>query len=352
MRADAAAAVESEAQGPLRLALIGCGAITTLQHLPALRRIESAEVVAVVDQDLERARATARQFGVPHAAARLAEVEATLDAVLVATPNHLHAPIALEALRRGLDVLVEKPMALDLAEAQAMVAEARARSRVLAVGLEFRFAPGNQAIRDLLAAGTLGRLERFELRQGVIPRWPFASDYVLRRETAGGGVLFDYGAHLLDLLFYWLGEPSSVRYRDDARGGLESNAEVDLEYADGLHGFVEMSRTRNLENRVRFIGDRGVLEAEVWSVDPAIRLLPKDGALPIVGRAGSRVDFASTFERQWRDFVAAARERRPPLASGDDGALVQAWIDRCYAVRRPLRLPWEDADRAPGEVGR
>ncbi len=229
MRGDAGSAVASESQGPLRLALIGCGAITTLQHLPALRRIDSAEVVAVVDQDLERARATARQFGVPHAAARLADVEPTLDAVLVATPNHLHAPIALEALRRGLDVLVEKPMALDLAEAQAMVAEARARGRVLAVGLEFRFAPGNQAIRDLLAAGTLGRLERFELRQGVIPRWPFASDYVLRRETAGGGVLFDYGAHLLDLLFYWLGEPSSVRYRDDARGGLESNAEVELD---------------------------------------------------------------------------------------------------------------------------
>ena len=336
---------------PLRLALIGCGAITTLQHLPALRRIASAQVVAVVDRDLERARATARQFGVPHAAASLAEVEPMLDAVLVATPNHLHAPIALEALRRDLDVLVEKPMALDLAEAQAMVAEAKARGRVLAVGLEFRFAPGNEAIRDLLATGSLGRLERFELRQGVIPRWPFASDYVLRRETAGGGVLFDYGAHLLDLILYWLGEPSAVRYRDDARGGLESNVEIELDYPEDLHGFVEISRTRNLENRVRFVGERGVLEAEVWSVDPAIRLLPAGGGVPIVGRASTRLDFASTFERQWLDFIAAVRERRPPRASGEDGALVQAWIDRCYVARQPLRMPWETADRSPGEAG-
>jgi predicted dehydrogenase len=331
---------------PLGVAVVGCGAIATLQHLPTLVRLPATRVVAVVDRDVSRAREVGRRFGVPVAAASLAEARsagAVIDAVLVATPNHLHAPVALEALAQGYDVLVEKPMALDGAQARAMVEAARAVDRLLAVGLEFRFAPGNVALRDLVASGWLGRLERVELVQGVIPRWPYASDYVLRRETAGGGVLFDYGAHLLDLLFFWLGEPTAVRYRDDARGGLESNCEIDFQHSDGVTSRLETSRTRNLANRVRFVGERGEIDADVWTTDPAIRLRPRGGR-PLVARAPDGRDFAATFDTMWSDFADACRSRRAPQASGEAGLLVQSWIDRCYAVREPLRQPWESAD--------
>jgi predicted dehydrogenase len=228
-----------------------------------------------------------------------------------------------------------------------MVDAARVAGRVLAVGLEFRYAPGNVALRDLVGSGWLGRLERVELVQGVIPRWPYASDYVLKRETAGGGVLFDYGAHLLDLLFFWLGEPSEVRYRDDARGGVESNCVVELDFAGGVTARLETSRTRNLANRVRFIGERGEIEADVWTTDPAIRLRPRGGRA-VTARAADGRDFAATFDAMWSDFAEACRVRRAPRASGEAGLLVQTWIDRCYAVRQPLRQVWEDADLERG----
>ena len=351
----------AELTRPLRIAVVGCGAISTLQHLPALARSPHLEAAVLIDRDADRARDAGRRFAVERVATSLAEARSTceLDAVLVATPNHLHASVTCEALESGLDVLVEKPMALDAAEAQNMCTLAAARQRVLAVGLEFRHAPGNRAVEEFLASGWLGTIERYELRQGVVPRWPFASDYVLRRETAGGGVLFDYGAHLLDLVFSWVGEPDGLRYRDDLRspadGGVESNCEIEFEHASGLRGFLEISRTRNLDNRIRFFGERGILDVDVWSVDPVLRLQPANGRATLVGRNATSFDFGAAYDALWTDFAGAVRERRPPLVSGADGLRAQRWIERCYAERQPLLFPWDVADTAdiadPAHVG-
>src|SRR6185295_2968430 len=98
-----------------------------------------ARAVALVDRDLERARALARKWGVPRAAADAGDVAGEIDAAIVALPNHLHAPVTVELLRRRVPVLVEKPMAPTVAECDAMIAAAAEAGVPLAVGLEFRF---------------------------------------------------------------------------------------------------------------------------------------------------------------------------------------------------------------------
>src|SRR6185503_6990173 len=211
-----------------------------------------ATAAAVVDRDLDRAQALARKWGVVRAVADVGGVAGEIDAAIVALPNHLHAPVAVELLRRRIPVLVEKPMAPTVAECDAMIAAAGEAGVPLAVGLEFRFFDSTATVRELLAAEIVGPLQSFELRQGVIPRWPFASDFVLRKESAGGGVLADFGVHVLDLLLCWLGEWRDVECRDDSLGGLESDAELGLTFASGIGGTVEVSRTRNLRNTCRF----------------------------------------------------------------------------------------------------
>jgi predicted dehydrogenase len=326
------------------MAIAGCGAVSQVHHLPALARSRTARAVALVDRDLDRARGLAERFAVPRVAASLAEVAAGVDAVIVALPNHLHCGLTLEALERGLHVLVEKPMALDVAEAASMVAAARERGRILAVGTEFRFVPAYSWVRQVLAAGWLGRPRHFEMRVGVIPNWPYASDYLLRRETAGGGVLFDFGAHVLDLLLWWLGPPRDVAMRDDARGGLESNCEIDVAYEGGLEGRVELSRTRNLRNEFVLTAQKGSLAVELWSADPLVRLrateenpLALEGHAAAAGRGG---DFASVFDEQLDDFCAAVRGVSPSRASGMEGLECQRLIARCAAAPQPLLLPW------------
>lgn len=339
-------------QAPLRVAVVGCGAVSQIHHLPALARSRAARAVALVDRDLTRAGRLARSWAIARVAGSLSEVVDEVDAVIVALPNHLHCRLSLEALEHGLHVLVEKPMALNVAEAQSMVAAASERARVLAVGTEFRFVPAYAWVRRVLAAGWLGPPRRFEMRVGVIPSWPYASDYLLRRATAGGGVLFDFGAHVLDLLLWWLGPPRQVASRDDARGGLDSNCEIDLAYDGGLEGRVELSRTRNLRNEFVLTGERGSLEVELWSADPVVRLRTLRTMDGFAGGAASEAleghavrpgrgrDFAATFDEQLADFCAAARGGAQSRASGMDGLECQRLIERCATAAQPWLLPW------------
>lgn len=325
----------------VRLAVLGCGAVAQINHLPAITASQLAEAAVVVDADAERARTIARRFGVPEFATDYREVLDRVDAAVVALPNSLHAPVSIDLLRRGIPVLVEKPMALTVAECDEMIAAAGEGNAALAVGLDFRFFGASRWVKEILAEGVLGELRGFDLRQGVIPRWPFATGFLLRKETAGGGVLADFGVHVLDLLLVWLGEWESVDYRDDAQGGLESDCELVLRMRSGLTGIVEVSRTRNLRNTCIFAGERGTLEVDIWDPDPTIRLRFGKQETVLNGRAGdARLTFQDVFVRQIDDFATAVREGREPFIPGREGRRSQALIEACYAARQPLELPW------------
>ena len=332
----------------LRLAVVGCGAVAAIHHLPALSLCRNAEAVVLVDADPGRARDLAARFGVPETATDIRSLPGQVDAAIIALPNSLHAPVSIDLLRQGVHVLVEKPMALNVRECDAMIAAAEAGRAVLAVGLEFRFFDSSLFVRNLLRDGLLGKIQRFEMHQGVIPRWPFATDFLLKKETAGGGVLADFGVHVLDLLLWWLGDWTDLEYRDDAEGGIESDCELLLALRSGetgaVTGTVEISRTRNLANTCLFEGERASLEVGIWDPDPSIRLLLADREVALDGRArrteGSGVDFLEAFVRQIEDFAAAIREGREPHVSGREGRRSQALIEECYARRQPLELPW------------
>jgi predicted dehydrogenase len=229
------------------------------------------------------------------------------------------------------------------------------------VGLEFRFFDSTETVRELLAGELVGPLSGFDLRQGVVPRWPFASDFVLRKETAGGGVLADYGVHVLDLLLCWLGEWREVEYRDDSQGGVEADAELELVFASGLRGTVEVSRTRNLRNTCRFVGARGELEVGVWDPDPEVTLRLADGAragaaggeVALAGharRGGRALAFQDAFRRQLEDFAGAIREGREPRVAGREGRRSIALVEACYRRRQPLVLPWDEPPELAGWV--
>lgn len=331
----------------LRLAVVGCGAVATIHHLPAIAASERVEATVLVDADAGRAKSVAERFGVSEVTTDVKGLVGKVDAAVVALPNHLHAPVSAELLRRGVHVLVEKPMAMNVRECDEMIAAAGEGRAVLAVGLDFRFFDSSLLVRNLLKDGLLGDLRRFEMHQGVIPRWPFATDFLLKKEMAGGGVLADFGVHVLDLLLWWLGDWAEVEYRDDAMGGIESDCELDLTMRSGVAGTVEISRTRNLANTCVFEGTRATLEVGVWDPDPEIRLSIADRAVSLAGHArpglpGTRggLDFTDVFVRQIDDFADAIRKRREPFVSGREGRRSLELIEACYERRKPLELPW------------
>jgi len=330
---------------PLRIAVIGCGAVAAEGHLPVATRTEGVRVSLLVDRNLPRAEMLAREFQVPRAAAsyEAALDHAEADAAIVALPHALHASVCIDLLRRGIHVLVEKPMALTAAECDQMIAAAEEGSAVLAVGLIRRFLRSTQFVRQAVQSGLLGRIRRFDVREGVVYNWPVASDFFFRKESAGGGVLVDTGAHTLDTLLWWLGDVRSLEYFDDDYGGVEADCLLRLQMESGASGVVELSRTRRLRNTAIIEGDRASLEVDWWR----IRLTPRDVPVTLDGPAKSLdapaagiQGYLDVMAASFNDWIEAIRQRRPPAVSGAEARRSVALIEACYRQRQPLELPW------------
>ncbi len=328
----------------LRIAVVGCGAVAHA-HVPVVLGSGRAELSLYVDRSLERARALASKYGVGEAIADTTEIPGRADAAIVALPHHLHAPVSIELLRAGVHVLVEKPMALSTRECDQMIAAARESGALLAVGLVSRWLGAARAVKRLLERGVIGQVQSFDVREGHVYAWPVASDFMFRRES-GGGVLADTGAHVLDLLLWWLGDFERVEYRDDDHGGVEADCELELALTSGARGRIEMSRTRELRNTWILSGDQGTIEVE-RSFAATLRLELGGEIAGLEGRFkrpagnGEPEDPLDCFRLQLADFADAIVSGRPPSTPGDEGRRVVALIEACRAQRQPLAHPWE-----------
>jgi predicted dehydrogenase len=292
-----------------------------------------------------------KQFGVNICTEDYRQLPKGVDGVIVALPNHLHAPVALEFLNSGIPVLVEKPMALTLQEAEAMVQAADTNGVALQVGLMWRFSQGARLMKRAIEEGWLGTLRSFSLEWGFVYNWPVASGFILSKEQAGGGQLMDMGSHVLDLLLWWLGEAAEVEYRDDSLGGVEADCWLSLVLQSPtgpVQGTVALSRLRTLSNTARLVGERFTLEYDLLS--------PAKVCLWPTTRDRRQLVFAAdwgSFPNQSRDniyveqlraFAQVVAEGGEPIVSGKSALGNVALIERCYRERQPLQLPWMDSD--------
>jgi predicted dehydrogenase len=329
----------------LRIGMIGCGAVAEALHLPAIAACRDAAATVLVDRNVQRTVSLAQRFGAARTADDYRGVVGEVDAAIVAVPHHLHAPIAIDLLRNGIHVLVEKPMALHSRDCDDMIAAARESGAVLAVGLVRRFQDPLRFVKALLDAGVLGDIANVDLREGKAFTWKVASDAAFRRDA--GGVLADAGAHVLDLLAWWFGDVAIASYRDDAMGGVEADCEIRLQLPAGAEAYVELSRTRNMRNSCVIRGTRGTVEVGT-KTDSAVRLSIAGAPLSLSGpvtRAGAAgvPGLVDLIQLELEDFIQAIRERRAPLVTGEDGRRSVALIEACYALRTPRLYPWEAA---------
>ena len=325
----------------LRMALVGCGAVADV-HMPLIQSSERAEAALLVDKSLERARQVGERYGVDALAEDYKEIVGKADAAILALPHHLHAPVACDLLRRGVHVLVEKPMAMTEAECDDMIQAAEEGKALLGVGMGSRFFVTMELVQRLVQAGALGEIQSFHVREGFEYAWPVASDFMFRRE-AGGGVLFDTGAHLLDTLLWILGDFETVEYFDDSEGGVEADCELRLRMKSGAVGTVEMSRTRNLGNSWTLVGELGTLHfGRQFNSGFKLEVPGQDLYLNADCLRGPTrpEDPDECFRRQLESFLDSALDGRPLAVDGREGRRVVSLIERCHASRQPLELPW------------
>jgi len=227
-------------------AVIGCGDVSTV-HFGPIGALDGIDLVGVCDTDADRAAAAAGRYGVPAFACHRDLLDRVRpDVVHVCTPHHQHAQVAIDALDAGVAVLLEKPVAHTLAEADRVVAAARRNPGVkVGVCLQNRYNATTQAARALLESGTLGAV-----RGGSAtvlwhrdPAYYAARPWRGRVRDSGGGVLINQAIHTLDLMEWLLGDVAdarghSGRYTVDGVVDVEDTAHAVLAHAGGARSVV------------------------------------------------------------------------------------------------------------------
>ena len=249
----------------IKIAIIGCGAVTENGYLPSIAQLPQFKIIALVDKNLPRAKNLAEKYSVPNFFDDYNQLFDLVDAVIIALPHFLHAPVSVEFLKRGKHVLVEKPMAITIEECDRMIGAAEEGKAILAVGLMRRFLPSHQFVKKIIDNGVLGKIISFDIQEGFVYNWPVASDFFFKKETSGGGVLIDTGAHTIDSLLWWFGDIASFEYADDNYGGVEANCEINLQMTSGTTGFVRLSRTADLRNTAIIRGEKCTVEIALHS---------------------------------------------------------------------------------------
>lgn len=232
---------------PIRVGIVGAGAISQIVHLPILVERDDVEVVALADRDIHKAEVLSRRYSVPLVmqASEMLDVD-ELDAVVICTPNDHHEEMAIAVLESAKHVLVERPIALTSAGAARVVDVAEKAERVLSVCLPHRFRPEAIALRSFGAGGELGELS--SVRGGWLTRATPASRKSWRaRRESGGGVLFDLGIPALDLCLWLTDFPAVERVSclagwDEGEGDVEHSANLLLEAEGEMAISVEVSR--------------------------------------------------------------------------------------------------------------
>jgi UDP-N-acetylglucosamine 3-dehydrogenase len=197
-----------------RVGVIGCGAIADRLHVPDYATCEHAEVVALCDADVKRARAVADHWA-PNAAVHSDHNamlrDENLDAVSVCLPNFLHASVTIDALKAGCHVLVEKPMAASLDEAKAMVAAAKKAKKLLMVNQSQRLLPAHIKAKEVLASGLLGKILQVNGMFGHRgpEHWSPTGKWFFNKKHARFGAMADLGVHKADIIRFMSGREVS-----------------------------------------------------------------------------------------------------------------------------------------------
>jgi predicted dehydrogenase len=338
--------------------VIGVGGHGRNRHLIHYYKLPNVEVVAVADVDRERLERISGEFKVKgYLDYREMLDRERPDAVSVVTPTGLHAEVALEAIRRGAHVLVDKPLAHNLEEAAKVVSEAKNRRRILMVGYWSRFSPALDYAIELREGGWLGDIYvayAYLVRRRGIPGKP---TFIDKRLSGGGGALLDIGCYAIDNVLSIMGfptpvavsgavytkfgrNPEEVRFNwgswDPSSFELEDYAVGYVRFSNGASMLIEVGWAANVqypgeEMRLRILGDRGGIEARGHEAIIEVSYHSRTkrhlyDAKPVL-RTPSPEEMSFEMVKTFVESVVSGRE--PPV-TGEQSLLIHAIIDGIY----------------------
>ena len=335
----------------LRIAFIGAGGIAGT-HMRYLAEMDDVELVAMADISEESMARWTEQFGISAAYTDYKKMlkQVKPDAVSVCTPNGMHAPASIAASNAGAHVMVEKPMAMNARQGQAMIDAAKKNRCKLVIGFQSRFDPKTKFIKDAVDAGQMGKVvyARVQaLRRRGIPNWGVFG----RKDLQGGGPLIDIGVHAIEMTHYAMGSPrpiaasgSTFTYLGDKKSDVacqwpnwdhksytvEDLAIGQIRFDNGALLSIEASFAAHIEKEAwnfTLMGEKGGGSWDpsgLFRDDNGYMVNSKPGWLP----GGNAAD---CFGTKMRNFVEHVLYDEPTLAPAEHGLMVQKMLDGIYA---------------------
>ena len=317
---------------PLSLALVGAGRIAH-SYAEVFAQSQSATVVAVADTDEAAAARLARSFGEARSFgshdALLASLEP--DGVIIATPPVTHGPLALDFLRRGIPVLCEKPLAVDMPTALAMVVAAEESGVLLTMAAKFRFASDVTRARHVIDSGILGELILFE--NAFTSRIDMSTRWNADPAISGGGVLIDNGTHSVDIAQFLIGpiaDVMAVEGKRIQRLAVEDNVRIFLRSVAGVIGNVDLSWSldKGLDHYLAVFGTEG--EVQVGWRRSRFRQVASSEWVEF----GHGYDKVEAMGGAVDNFCQAVRGEAPLLISPYEALASVAVVEHAYASMR------------------
>ena len=329
----------------LRVGLIGCGKIARMHAHGFQGASDLAEVVVCCDEREEQAQAMARSLESAKAVTSWQDVvdREDIDAVDVCLPHYLHAPVVIAAAQARKHVLVEKPFAMNLAEAMSMVDAADQAGTVLMVGQHQRYVSDHRHIKALLDKGVIGRVlaVRVDSNQLLSDQYP-SGHWLFSRAQAGGGIVISVAVHKIDLLRYLLGEirrVASFQSVSSLNTGMEGEdiAAISLEFENGTVGegfFTFAARHRPIPvttypfELLILYGEEGIIHnIQGWHVYST--------GVKEYSNGPTRLDipsqeYANGFDCEIWHFLECIKTGAEPISSGRDNLRTMAVIEAVY----------------------
>jgi len=347
----------------VRVGVIGTGGMGS-GHLAQLPKTENASLTALCDIDEATRAERAEQYGVPGFEKHTDLLDSGLvDAVIIATPHYFHPPIAIDGFERGIHVLSEKPIAVTVSAADAMIAAAKASGLEFSVMYQMRTEPVYIAARKIVADGLLGDVYRTCMIMGWYRSQAYYDSGGWRATWTGegGGVLINQAPHLLDIFTWLAGLPTKIEAQ--VRTSLhdievEDEAFAVLTYENGAHGYLYASTTESPGvGLIEICGDKGKIrimddKLRLWQVKPGIRQHSEGASEMWSGPENEEVpvelpESATGHGAVIQDFVNAILHDTPLVTPGVEGINAMELIDGMILSGKrgkPVSVPVDRAE--------
>lgn len=325
----------------VRFGIIGCGSVTEVKSGPAFQKVPGSSLEMVMRRDADKLKDYAARHQVPRYSTDYLDIlrDPDINAVYVATPPDTHAFYTMEAARYGKAVYVEKPMARTVAECEAMVRACRDARVPLFVAYYRRGQPKFLKAKELLTLGMLGQPRSFTYLYAcpppdVDPDRP----WLLEKEKAGGGLLYDVGSHMIDIILYLMGDPVEVVGRSANLSGKHATDDMSsalFRFSCGAQGVMQLSfSAAQKADQLLILGSRASMSLSVMSNDP-IRV-EQDGKITCF-----EFEHLPHVQQPYIEKVVRSLQGRESLdASGKDGLMTQEIleaIDLSKSWRKPVK---------------